>query len=181
MAKKNEIPEVDIVVDEAAGVIREVKPEGDRKFRSKRGHERRVNTAIYVTLVVMSIVWLCPFVFLVLQSFRSYLTEGGGMVNYLLPKQFSLDNYVFLFQGVSFSVMRLLASWQTIALTAAMVLGGGFAVYRMAQKKNIKMIALILALVLLVLFMVCVDASSCNFVQWYLNTCLLYTSPSPRD
>ena len=86
MAKKNEIPEVDIVVDEAAGVIREVKPEGDRKFRSKRGHERRVNTAIYVTLVVMSIVWLCPFVFLVLQSFRSYLTEGGGMVNYLLPK-----------------------------------------------------------------------------------------------
>ena len=43
MAKKNEIPEVDIVVDEAAGVIREVKLEGDRKFRSKRGHERRVN------------------------------------------------------------------------------------------------------------------------------------------
>ena len=170
MAKKNEIPEVDIVVDEAAGVIREVKPEGDRKFRSKRGHERRVNTAIYVTLVVMSIVWLCPFVFLVLQSFRSYLTEGGGMVNYLLPKQFSLDNYVFLFQGVGFSVKRLLASWQTITLTAAMVLGGGFAVYRMAKKKNIKMIALILALVLLVLFMVCVDASSCNFVQWYLNT-----------
>ena len=170
MAKKHEIPEVDIVVDEAAGVIREVKPEGDRKFRSKRGHERRVNTAIYVTLVVMSIVWLCPFVFLVLQSFRSYLTEGGGMVNYLLPKQFSLDNYVFLFQGVGFSVSRLFASWQTIALTAVMVLGGGFAVYRMAQKKNIKMIALILALVLLVLFMVCVDASSCNFVQWYLNT-----------
>ena len=170
MAKKHEIPEVDIVVDEAAGVIREVKPEGDRKFRSKRGHERRVNTAIYVTLVVMSIVWLCPFVFLVLQSFRSYLTEGGGMVNYLLPKQFSLDNYVFLFQGVGFSVSRLFASWQTIALTAVMVLGGGFTVYKLAKKKNVKMIALTLALVLLVLCMVCIDASSCNFVQWYLNT-----------
>ena len=44
MAKKNNIPEVDIVVDEKAGVIREVQPEG--KLRSKKGHERRVNTSI---------------------------------------------------------------------------------------------------------------------------------------
>ena len=44
MAKKNNIPEVDIVVDEKAGVIREVPAEP--KLRSKKGHERRVNTAI---------------------------------------------------------------------------------------------------------------------------------------
>ena len=99
MSKKNEVPEVDVVVDEAAGVIREVKPE---KTRSKKGHERRVNTAIYVILVIMSIVWLAPFVFLVFQSFRSYATEGGGMVDYLLPKQWSLDNYRFLFDGSNF-------------------------------------------------------------------------------
>lgn len=34
---------------------------------------------------------------LVLQSFRSYITEPGGQVNYLLPKTFSLDSYKFLF------------------------------------------------------------------------------------
>ena len=40
MKKENQIPEVDIIVDHEAGVIREVKPE---KLRSKKGHERRVN------------------------------------------------------------------------------------------------------------------------------------------
>ena len=80
MAKQ--IPEVDIIVDHEAGVIREVQPE--KKLRSKAGHEKRVNTAIYVILTVISIIWLLPFVFLVLQSFRSYLTESGGMVDYLL-------------------------------------------------------------------------------------------------
>ncbi len=96
MSKEKEIPEVDIRVDEAAGVIREV------KTRSKKGHERRVNTSIYVILVLMSIIWLAPFVFLVFQSFRSYASEGGGMVDYLLPKQWSLDNYRFLFEGSNF-------------------------------------------------------------------------------
>ena len=98
MSNKADVtPEVDIVVDQDAGVIREV------KTRSKSGHERRVNTGIYVILVVMSIIWLAPFVFLVFQSFRSYLTESGGMVDYLLPKNgWSLDNYAFLFQGSNF-------------------------------------------------------------------------------
>ena len=42
MAKKENIPEVDIIVDEEAGVIREVKPD-NKHLRSKKGHERRVN------------------------------------------------------------------------------------------------------------------------------------------
>lgn len=75
---------------------------GQQKLRSKKGHERRVNGSIYTVLTVMSIVWLVPFVFLVLQSFRSYKLEKGGMVDYLLPKTFSLDNYAFLFEGSDF-------------------------------------------------------------------------------
>ena len=75
------IPEVDIIVDEKAGVIKEV--EQPKKLRSKKGHERRVNGTIYTVLTIMSIVWLVPFVFLVLQSFRSYKLEKGGMVDYL--------------------------------------------------------------------------------------------------
>ena len=61
MAKQ--IPEVDIVVDHEAGVIREVQPE--KKLRSKAGHEKRVNMTIYAVLIVISIIWLLPFVFLV--------------------------------------------------------------------------------------------------------------------
>ena len=84
-----------VAAGQAAGAAQE-------KLRSKKGHERRVNGSIYTVLVIMSIVWLVPFVFLVLQSFRSYKLEKGGMVDYLLPKHFSLDNYAFLFEGSNF-------------------------------------------------------------------------------
>lgn len=57
------------------------------------------NAITYVILILISIVWLFPFVCLVLQSFRSYITEPGGQVNYLLPKTFSLDSYKFLFSA----------------------------------------------------------------------------------
>ena len=55
------------------------------------------NTITYIILILTRVVWLFPFVCLILQSFRSYITEPGGQVNYLLPKTFSLDSYKFLF------------------------------------------------------------------------------------
>ncbi len=59
------------------------------------------NVAGYIVLILISIIWLFPFVGIVLQSFRSYdpSVEYGGMVDYLVPKTFSLDNYKFLFSG----------------------------------------------------------------------------------
>lgn len=57
------------------------------------------NALAYIVLILISIIWLFPFVGIVFQSFRSYATEYGGMVNYIVPKQFSLDNYRFLFSG----------------------------------------------------------------------------------
>ncbi|MBO6215131.1 MAG: ABC transporter permease subunit [Lachnospiraceae bacterium] len=57
--------------------------------------------AAYIVLILISIIWLFPFVGLLLQSFRSYdpAVEYGGMVDYLIPHTFSLDNYKFLFSG----------------------------------------------------------------------------------
>ena len=63
---------------------------------------RTASTVVaYIVLILMSIIWLFPFVGIVLQSFRSYKpdVEYGGMVDYLVPKTFSLDNYKFLFSG----------------------------------------------------------------------------------
>ena len=118
MNKKNEIPEVDIEIDEKAGVIREIKPE---KFASKKANERRANATIYVILVLMSIIWLAPFVFLVFQSFRSYALESGGMVNYLLPKTWSLDNYRWLFDTNNSNFLRWYGNTFTIALFCAVI------------------------------------------------------------
>ena len=67
---------------------------------SSRSRNRKIGNAItYAVLIVISIIWLFPFVGLVLQSFRSYVSEYGGMVAYLMPKEFSLDNYTYLFSG----------------------------------------------------------------------------------
>lgn len=59
------------------------------------------NAIGYLVLILISIIWLFPFVGLLLQSFRSYdpAVEYGGMVDYLIPKHFSLDNYRFLLSG----------------------------------------------------------------------------------
>jgi arabinogalactan oligomer/maltooligosaccharide transport system permease protein len=150
MSEKNKIPEVDIVVDEKAGVIREVKPD---KLRSKKGHERRVNTTIYIVLILMSVIWLAPFVFLVFQSFRSYLTESGAMVSYLLPKQWSLDNYTWLLTDPSSDFLRWYGNTLIIALFCAvlqtiMVLSVSYTLSRMRFKgrKLIMNMVLILGL-----------------------------------
>ncbi|MCM1038007.1 MAG: sugar ABC transporter permease [Ruminococcus sp.] len=64
--------------------------------------KRAVGNAItYAVLIIISIIWLFPFVCLFLQSLRSYNEGGGGMVDYLLPKQFSLDSYAFLLSSES--------------------------------------------------------------------------------
>lgn len=64
-------------------------------------HRKLDSFVSHAVLVIISIVWLLPFFGIVLQSFRSYATEYGGMVDYLLPKAFSLDNYKWLFSDES--------------------------------------------------------------------------------
>lgn len=176
MAKKNNMPEVDIVVDEKAGVIREVPAEQPR-LRSKKGHERRVNTGIYVVLILMSIIWLCPFVFLVLQSFRG---ESGGQVAYVIPKQWTLDNYRFLFEGVAFSLKALVKDVPAVILTVVSNLLGVLGMTAILKRKprnpyeeasgNIKNALLVFSALLLINFMRCVDSTNCDFVQWFMNT-----------
>ena len=48
------------------------------------------NTVIHVLLVIISIIWLVPFVCIVLQSLR---VESTWQVGYILPKQWGLDNF----------------------------------------------------------------------------------------
>ena len=52
------------------------------------------NTAIHILLIVISIIWLVPFICIVLQSFR---VESTGQVGYVLPKVWGIDNYTRLF------------------------------------------------------------------------------------
>lgn len=83
--------------------------------------KRAISNAItYIVLVLISIIWLFPFVCLILQSLRSYNEGGGGMVDYLLPKQFSLDSYTFLFSSES-QFVRWYGNTLTIAIFVAVL------------------------------------------------------------
>ena len=53
------------------------------------------NTLIYILLILISIIWLIPFVCILLQSFR---VESTWQVGYVVPQQWGLDNYRFLFK-----------------------------------------------------------------------------------
>ena len=48
------------------------------------------NTAIYILLVAISIIWLVPFACILLQSFR---VESTHQVGYVIPHVWGLDNY----------------------------------------------------------------------------------------
>ncbi len=53
------------------------------------------NSTIYLVLVVISVIWLIPFICILLQSFR---VESTHQVGYVIPQQWGLDNYTKLFQ-----------------------------------------------------------------------------------
>ncbi len=68
-------------------------PSAMKQHMGMSAKNRISNTLIYIVLVIMSIVWLAPFVFIVLQSFRC---ESTWMVGYVVPQQWGLDNYINL-------------------------------------------------------------------------------------
>lgn len=108
----------------------------ERKLHKQ--HTKASNAAAYVVLVLISIIWLLPFVCVVLQSFRSFELERGGMVDYLLPKHFSLDSYKWLFSGESqfvrwYGNTLIIATFVAIGQTI-MVLMVSYALSRMRFK-----------------------------------------------
>ena len=74
-------------------------PHVEKKHTGLRASRIISNTVIYIILVAMSIIWLIPFVFILLQSFR---VESTWQVGYVLPKQWGLDNYIGLFKETDF-------------------------------------------------------------------------------
>ena len=75
------------------------------------------NTIIYIVLIVMSIIWLIPFVCIVLQSFRM---ESTGRVGYVIPQVWGLGNYKKLFDP-STNFVRWYLNTFIIALVVAVV------------------------------------------------------------
>lgn len=70
-----------------------------KNYMGLRARKRISNGIIYAILVLMTVVWLIPFVCLVLESFRC---ESTYQVGYIIPKQWGFDNYVNLWNKTNF-------------------------------------------------------------------------------
>ena len=89
-----------------------------QKHMGIRAKNRLTNTLIYILLIAMTIIWLFPFVCIVLQSFR---VESTWQVGYVIPKQWGIDNYARLLKTDfvkwytnTFIVAVVVAALQTI-------------------------------------------------------------------
>ena len=67
-----------------------------RRHMGLRASAHISNTLIYIVLVVMSVVWLIPFICIVLQSFR---VESTWQVGYVIPQKWGWDNYIALWNS----------------------------------------------------------------------------------
>ena len=64
-----------------------------------KASRRLGNGIVYAILVLITVIWLFPFLGIVLESFR---VESTSMSGYLIPKQFGWDNYKRLLETTDF-------------------------------------------------------------------------------
>ena len=60
--------------------------------------KKLTNAAVYGLLTVLALIWITPIVYLFILSLRK---EAGAYTTYLLPKEYTLDNYKLLFTDTS--------------------------------------------------------------------------------
>ena len=68
----------------------------EKRHMGQRSSRVISNTLIYIVLVVISIVWLIPFICILLQSFR---VESTWQVGYVVPQKWGWDNYIALWNS----------------------------------------------------------------------------------
>lgn len=54
------------------------------------------NSIVHIILAILGAIWVCPILYVILTSFRK---EGGTYKTYIIPKEFTLDNYKALFEA----------------------------------------------------------------------------------
>ena len=78
-----------------------------KRHMGMKASSRISNTVSYVVLVLISVIWLIPFVCILLQSFRC---ESTHQVGYIIPQKWGLDNYRNLFN--MFQIRRATPSFK---------------------------------------------------------------------
>ena len=116
---------------------------------TKKQRGRYGNTAVYILRVFLSGVWIFPFFYLLLQSFRG---EPGVTTDYFWPKEWTVRNYIELWTDTEFFNFRrwylntLLVSIAVAIIQSAVVLATSSALSRLKFKMRKPLMNLMLVL-----------------------------------
>ncbi len=118
-----------------------------KRFRSKKLMEKTSNVVVYAILIIISIVWLIPFVLLLIQSFSG--DQTGYSITRVFPEKWTFDNYVRLFSETKFLTWygnTFVVSIVVMVVQTVIVLATSYAFSRMRFKMRKPLMNLMLIL-----------------------------------
>ena len=69
-------------------------PSKRKKYRSQKGAERASLAVSYIVLIILSLIWIIPILWIVLTAFRG---DRGGVDSNYFPTSFGVGNFIELF------------------------------------------------------------------------------------
>lgn len=118
-----------------------------KKFRSKKTAERVSLVFIYAVLIIISLIWLIPFLMMIILSFRGEKVDMTA--DYLFPKQWSFNSYIRLFTETKFLTWygnTMLVSVVVTIIQTVIVLVTSYALSRLRFKLRKPLMNLMLIL-----------------------------------
>ncbi|UVT93771.1 sugar ABC transporter permease [Streptococcus mutans] len=138
--------------------------------------------SIYALLILLSFIWLFPIIWVILTSFRG---EGTAYVPYIIPKTWTLDNYIKLFTNSSFPFGRwflntLIVSTATCVLSTSIIVAMAYSLSRIKFKHRNGFLKLALVLNMFPGFMSMIAVyyilKALNLTQTLTSLVLVYSS-----
>lgn len=144
--------------------------------------QNKSNLFVYILLIILSVIWIFPIVWIVLTSFRE---EGGQFVSYIIPKNFTLENYKNLFTNNQYPFGKWFFNTLVVAvfsciLSTFITLAMSYVLSRMRFRMRKTMMKLALVLNMFPAFMSMIAVyyllKSVNLTQSLLALVLVYSS-----
>lgn len=83
-----------------------------------RKQKQQTLAFVYIVLIVLSVIWLFPILWVILTSFRG---EGAMSVNYIIPKTYTFENYKMLFSNSSYPFARWFLNTLVVAIATCLI------------------------------------------------------------
>ena len=145
---------------------------------------KMINILIHIILILVSITMLIPFVWMILTAFKS-VTEATSVNPFVIfPKVWRTDAFTSVMENMNFLILYkntlLLILFRVICAVLTATLAG-YAFGRLHFRGRDFCFSLVLLQMMVPVQIFIIPQYLMVSKMGMLNTCLLYTSPSPRD